>query len=60
MQTIKIRFEKMIEKGTKEIDVPNLIKHTAHKCFLADPELALIPIVLNGEEQRIIQKHFTS
>ena len=55
-QTIKIRFEKMIGKNTKEIDVTNLFKHTAHKFFLADPELAIIPINLNGEEHRIIKK----
>ena len=60
VQTIKIRFEKMIEKDTKEIDVPNLFKHTSHKFFLADPELAIIPIDSNGKDQRIIKKHCIS
>ena len=35
VKTIKIRFEKMIEKNTKEIDVPSLFKHMAHHFFLA-------------------------
>ena len=56
VQTIKIRFEKMIEKNTKEIDVPSLFKHTAHHFFLADPELVIIPIDPNGEDQRIMKK----
>ena len=46
----------MIEKNTKEIDVPSLFKHTAHHFFLADPELAIIPIDPSGEDQRIMKK----
>ena len=43
VQTIKIRFEKMIEKNTKEIDVPSLFKHTAHHFFslIANSPLSL-------------------
>ena len=37
----------MIEKNTKEIDVPSFFKHMSHKFFLADPDLVLIPIVSN-------------
>ena len=60
VQTIKIRFEKMIEKNTKEIDVPSLFNHTAHHFFLANPELAIIPIDPSGEDQRIMKKRCIS
>ena len=40
----------MIEKDTKEIDVPNLFKHMAHHFFLANPDLAVIPIDSTGED----------
>ena len=60
VQTIKIRFEKMIEKNMKEINIPSLFKHTAQHFFLADPELAIIPINPNGGDQRIMKKLYTS
>ena len=56
VHTIKIRFEKIIEKGIKDINVPKVFEHTAHSFFLADPELARMPIDPSGEEQRIIKK----
>ena len=59
MQTIKIWFEKIIEKDTKEINVPNLSKHMADKFFLVDPELAIMPIDPSREEKRIIKKNCT-
>ena len=56
VQTIKVRFEKILEHQTKQIDVPSLFKHTAHRFFQADPELVLLPIDDTGEDQRVLRQ----